>query len=145
MEAELAALAASGATVLVQQMVSDSWAHVRERLVSVFARRGATPDEESALTGELEAARDELTAARDTGDDALAGDVEAEWRARLRRRLAADPRLADELRAILAELAPADDGGQAGGVHNAIGGTARIQGAVIQAGEIGSISFGTDR
>ncbi|MFF2326040.1 MULTISPECIES: hypothetical protein [unclassified Streptomyces] len=145
MEAELVALAASGATALVQHMVADSWSQVRERLVSLFARDGATAEEEAVLTGELEAARGELTAARGGGDDALAGDVEAEWRARLRRTLAEDPRAADELRAILAESAPAGDRTRAGDVHNTISGKARISGAVIQAGEIGSINFGTER
>ncbi|MFF2961399.1 hypothetical protein ACFVT1_21305 [Streptomyces sp. NPDC057963] len=144
MEAELVALAASGATALVQHMVADSWGQVRDRLAAFFARGEATPEEESALAGELEVSRGELTAARDEGDDTLAGDVEAEWRARLRRRLAADPRAADELRAVLAELEAAG-GGPAGGVHNTIGGAASIGGPVIQAAEIGSISFGPER
>ncbi|MFJ1613093.1 MULTISPECIES: hypothetical protein [unclassified Streptomyces] len=145
MEAELVALAASGATALVQHMVADSWGQVRDRVAAFLARGEATPEEESALTGELEASRGELTAARGEGDDTLAGDVEAEWRARLRRRLAADPRAADELRAVLAELDHVGGSGPAGGVHNTIGGTASIGGPVIQAAEIGSISFGPER
>ncbi|MFF8912447.1 hypothetical protein ACF08M_03780 [Streptomyces sp. NPDC015032] len=145
MEAELVALAASGATALVQHMVADSWGQVRDRLVAFFARGEAAPEAESALAGELEASRGELTAARDEGDDPSAGDVEAEWRARLRRRLAADPRAADELRAILAELEPAGGTGRAGVVHNTISGTPRIGGPVIQAAEIGSVNFGPER
>ncbi|MFF9348521.1 hypothetical protein [Streptomyces sp. NPDC014734] len=145
MEAELVALAASGATTLVQQMVSDSWGQARERLAAFFTRRGATPEEEAALTGELQASRDELAAARSAGDGTLADDVEAEWRARLRRRLAADPRAADELRAILAELAPGEDARRVGEVHNTISGTAHIEGPVVQTAVAGSISFGTER
>ncbi|WP_405688736.1 hypothetical protein [Streptomyces sp. NBC_00057] len=126
-------------------MVADSLGQVRERLVAFFARDGATPEEETVLTGELEASRGELTAARDEGDDASAGDVEDEWRARLRRRLAADSQAADELRAILAEPAPAGDGGGVGDVHNTISGTPSIGGPVSRAAEIGSINFGTER
>ncbi|MER5360565.1 hypothetical protein [Streptomyces sp. NPDC002785] len=145
-EAELVALAASGATALVQHMVADSWGQARQRLVAFFARGAATPEEEAELAGELEASRDELTAARDGGDDALIGDVEAEWRARLRRRLAADPQAAAELRSILDELpSPPGERGRAGQVHNTISGTPRIGGPVIQAAEIGSIHFGTER
>ncbi|MFD4944592.1 hypothetical protein ACFWNT_19175 [Streptomyces sp. NPDC058409] len=136
MEAELAA---SVATALVQHMVADSWGQVHERLVAFFARNGATTEEEAVVTGELEASRGELTAARDEGDDPPAGDVEAEWRARLRRRLAADPQAADELRATLTESAPAGD------VHNTISGTPGIGGPVIQAAGTGSINFGTER
>ncbi|MFH8475639.1 hypothetical protein [Streptomyces sp. NPDC018000] len=147
MEAELVALAASGATALVQHMVADSWGQVRQRLVTFFARGGATPEEEAELAGELEELRDELTRARDGGGDgALIGDAEVEWRARLRRRLAEDPQAAVELQSILDELSPSPGGrGGAGQVRNTISGTPRIGGPVIQAAEIGSINFGTGR
>jgi hypothetical protein len=38
MEAELVALAAAGATALVQQMVTDGWGNVRDRVVALFSR-----------------------------------------------------------------------------------------------------------
>ncbi|MGC5346040.1 hypothetical protein ACPXCE_13090 [Streptomyces sp. DT24] len=142
MEAELVALAASGASVLVHQMVTDGWAHARDRLVSLFTRGDATPEEEEAVAGELETARGELSSARDSGDDELARDVEAEWRTRLRRRLAADPSAAARLRSVLAELEESGPARRTGDVHNSVGGNARVGGPVIQAGDVGSLHIG---
>ncbi|MER5849045.1 hypothetical protein ABT126_18795 [Streptomyces sp. NPDC002012] len=47
--------------------------------------------------------------------------------------------------AALHRAAPAGDGGRAGDVHNTISGIPGIGGPVIQAAEIGSINFGTER
>ncbi|MFE4646902.1 hypothetical protein [Streptomyces sp. NPDC056730] len=139
MEAELMALAAAGATALVQQMATDSWAQARDRIVAYFSRRGG---EEDVIEGELETSRGELTGAAGDGDEGIASDVEAEWRARLRRALVANPDSASELRAILDELAP--DGGdqRVADVHNVISGGTQ-HGPVVQAGDVGSLNFGT--
>ncbi|SHL95164.1 hypothetical protein [Actinacidiphila paucisporea] len=120
MEAELTALATSGATTVVGLMASDAWAQVRGRLARFFARGG----EAGAVDAELEQSRQELTAARAADDDLAAGDVEAEWRTRLRRTLGADPAAAEELRRLLAELDPAGAAGQAptSVVHNTFSG-----------------------
>ncbi|MEU6993594.1 hypothetical protein ABZ953_23440 [Streptomyces sp. NPDC046465] len=136
MDAELTALAAAGATALVQQMVTDGWTQARDRVAGFFSRgRGG---EEDVLAGELEEARAELVAARGAGDEGTADDVRAEWRSRLRRRLAADPEAAAELRALLDELAPASaPEAQPGSVtyNNTIsGGT--YHATVIQAGTV---------
>ncbi|BCL31382.1 hypothetical protein ACFFS2_07420 [Streptomyces aurantiacus] len=116
MDAELAALAAAGATALVQQMVTDGWGNVRDRVV-VFFSRGR---EEDAVQGELEASRADLVAARDAGDEEAADDVRASWRVRLRRTLRDDPAAAAELRALLDELAPPPTGPAMVTVHNTI-------------------------
>lgn len=105
MEAELAGLAASGATTVVGLMASDAWAQVRARLARFFARDGAEGAEEAA-TADLERSRDELAEARGAQDAATEDDLRAEWRLRLRRTLQADPAAADELRRLLAELSP---------------------------------------
>ncbi|MEC3993847.1 hypothetical protein VSR01_09955 [Actinacidiphila sp. DG2A-62] len=142
MDAELAALASSGATTLVGAMVSEAWAQVRDRVAGYFARRGgadpdAEPDAEAAaVAGELDAARDELTAARQQADAEAAADIEAEWRARLRRVLRSDPEAADRLRALLAEVEPLTAAAAPPAVHNEVhnsitGGTQH--GPVIQA------------
>ncbi|MEU9160665.1 hypothetical protein AB0D29_10405 [Streptomyces sp. NPDC048424] len=115
MEAELVGLATSGATALVGLMVTDAWSGVRDR-VSRFLTRSTTPGGgdggvQAVVAGELEASRTELAAARTDGDDALTADIEAQWRIRLRRLLLQDPAAADELRSLLAELAPAEDRG----------------------------------
>ncbi|MGW4442085.1 hypothetical protein [Streptomyces sp. NPDC004682] len=133
------ALAAAGATAFVQQMAADSWAQARDRLVSFLSRHGG---DEAVIEGELETSRGELTVAMDAGDQEVAADVEAEWRTRLRRTLAADPAAATELRAILDELTTGRAGQQAAKVHNVISGGVQ-HGPVIQAGHVGSVRFGT--
>lgn len=134
MDAELTALATAGATALVQQMATDGWAQVRDRVAAFFARRAG----DDAVAGELDLAREELRAAQAAGDDEAAADVQAEWRNRLRRALRADPELADELRSLLAELTPEPAPRSVtntiiGGVHH---------GPVIQAGSIDNVTFG---
>ncbi|WP_030564612.1 hypothetical protein [Streptomyces aureocirculatus] len=147
MDAELAALAAAGATALVQSMVGDGWTAARERVVGFFSRRGAAgaAGGEDAIAGELDEAREELVAARDADDPdaaAAAADVQAEWRNQLRRTLRADPEAAAELRALLAELAPADGAeGPGGVVHNSISGGVQ-HGNVIQAHTVGDVRLG---
>ncbi|GAA2484244.1 hypothetical protein GCM10023100_30190 [Actinocorallia cavernae] len=139
MDAELTALAAAGATTFVQQMAADSWAQVRDRIVSFLSRRG---DEEGVIEGELEASRVELTSAIEAGDEQTASDVEAEWRTRLRRVLVATPSAAAELRQVIAELAHALGDRQVVTAHNSISGGVQ-HGTVVQAGTVGSLNFGT--
>lgn len=144
MDAELTALAAAGATALVQSMVGDGWAHARDRAVGFFSRRRAAgvEDDSAAVAGELDEARDELVAARDAEDEEAAADVRAEWRNRMRRALRADPEAAAELRLLLEELAPdGGEAGQGGGVHNSITGGVQ-HGHVIQAHTVGDVRLG---
>ncbi|TJZ51073.1 hypothetical protein FCH28_21505 [Streptomyces piniterrae] len=123
MEPELVALAASGATTLVQQMATDGWATARRRMASFLARRRGMADEE-ALEGELEVSRADLAAAQEDGDREGVEGVTNAWRLRLRRLLREDPAAADELRALLGELAPERETVRDvyntinGGVHN---------------------------
>lgn len=140
MEAELMALAAAGATALVQQMAVDSWTQARDRMVSFFSRRGG--GREDAIAGELEASRGELASAMEAGDEQTVLDVEAEWRTRLRRALLSNPAAAAELRSIIDELPVTGNGQQAADVHNTISGGVQ-RGPVIQAGNVGSLHFGT--
>ncbi|WP_328332885.1 ATP-binding protein [Streptomyces sp. NBC_00455] len=104
MEAELAALASSGATALVGLMVSESWDRAKLRLARFFAQHGR-PGPEGATDEDLQSARDELRSARQADDTGAAADIEAEWRQRLRRALREDPAAARELRSLLTELA----------------------------------------
>ncbi|WP_406528518.1 hypothetical protein [Streptomyces sp. I8-5] len=140
MEAELVALAAAGATTLVQQMAVDSWAQARDRMVSFFSRRGG--GEEDVIEGELETSRGELAAAMEASDEQTALDVQAEWRTRLRRTLLANPAAAAELRSMIDDLAPPKGDQQVADVRNTISGGVQ-HGPVIQAGNVGSLSFGT--
>ncbi|MFD0319085.1 NB-ARC domain-containing protein [Streptomyces flavalbus] len=103
MEAELAALAASGATTLVGLIVSESWERAKSGLGRFFRRSDGPADDGEE---ELRATRDALERARATGD------VRGEERvhARLRQRLAdifqTEPGAAEELARLLAALAP---------------------------------------
>jgi hypothetical protein len=137
-EAELAGLAASGATTLVGLMVSDAWAQARERVARFFAR-GA---DGSAAAGELQESQQELRSARESGDAEAADDVEAEWRTRLRRLLRADPAAAEELRALLTELGPLANGGPAVVVHNTVSGGVQ-HGPVVQGLNFSGLTFHT--
>ncbi|WP_245703610.1 hypothetical protein [Streptomyces lushanensis] len=119
-EAELVALATAGATALVEQMATDGWMRVRDRVVGFFAGRGTASPE--SIEAELETARAELTAARQEGDEQIDDDLRAEWRNRLRRTLRADPESAAELRALVDELTPAPAAQQFRDVYNTISG-----------------------
>jgi hypothetical protein len=139
-DAELTALAAAGATALVQQMVTDGWTQVRDRVVALFSRGR----DEEAVQGELEESRADLVAARDAGDEEAVADAKAEWRNRLRRALRADPEAAAELRALLDELTPSADDQPKGTVYNAITGGVQ-HGMVIQAHSVGDLTIGDTR
>ncbi|MEV6963126.1 hypothetical protein AB0M97_28990 [Streptomyces sp. NPDC051207] len=136
MEAELAALAASGATTLVGLMVSETWTQARDRLARFFARGG----DESAAEEELRVSRGELVAAREAGDEDAAADIEAAWRTRLRRALQADPTAVAELRSLLAEFEPDGGGAPAGTVRNSISGGTQY-GPVLQGQQFSGLTF----
>ncbi|MFD9711742.1 hypothetical protein ACFWBR_27300 [Streptomyces sp. NPDC060006] len=140
MEAELVGLAASGATALMGLMVSDAWTTVRGRMSRFLSRSAEDDDESETVLDELEASRVELATARADGDDALAGDVEAQWRIRLRRLLAEDSGAAAELRALLDEVAPPREEGRYEVVHNEVSGGR--QNVVVQGRDFSRLTFG---
>jgi hypothetical protein len=135
-EAELAALAASGATTLVGLMVSETWTQARDRLARFFA--GA--DDEEKVEGELDASQAELVAAREAEGEAVAADIEDAWRTRLRLALLSDPGAAEDLRALLAELAPEGNGAHAGTVSNNVSGGTQY-GPVVQGQQFSGLTF----
>ncbi|MGW7428818.1 hypothetical protein ACWGIN_04635 [Streptomyces sp. NPDC054861] len=94
MEAELVALASSGATTLVALMVTDGWERARERFGSLLRRSSA------AAEAELDASR-----ARVLADPGGAHEsARQQWRTELRAVLAEHPESVGELRAILGEF-----------------------------------------
>ncbi|MFJ2197219.1 NB-ARC domain-containing protein [Streptomyces violaceusniger] len=102
MEAELAALAASGATTLVGLMVSESWERAKGGLARFFGRRAAG----QAAEDELRASSAELDGALAAGDAGAQADIQARWRQRLEDIFQEDPAAAEELAQLLSELAP---------------------------------------
>ncbi|MFI9251315.1 hypothetical protein [Streptomyces sp. NPDC053069] len=101
---EIADLARTAGTTVVTLMAGQAWDAAREGLVSLWRR--FQPERAEAVAGALDAARDDLLLAQQSGDAATEAELAAEWQARVRRLLAARPEVAEELRRILAELNP---------------------------------------
>ncbi|MFC4059525.1 hypothetical protein ACFOWE_14570 [Planomonospora corallina] len=138
MEAELAALAGSGAATLIGLMVTDSWTQVKERLTRFFVGKHAAED----LLLDLEISRGEVMAACDAGDGGMAADVEAQWRLRLRRLLLSDPVTAAELLRLLGALDSELRSPRTNTVRNVVSGGVQF-GPVIQSGRISGLAFHT--
>ncbi|MBT2459665.1 hypothetical protein [Streptomyces sp. ISL-86] len=111
MDPELVALASSAANTVVGLLATDGWEQVRRGVAALWRR--VRPEQADIVEAELVEARAELLRAREAGEDQAEQDLTAEWRARLRRLLAADPALERDLRELLAELRPAEaEGGE---------------------------------
>ncbi|CAL9387258.1 hypothetical protein [Streptomyces sp. enrichment culture] len=144
MEAELVALASTGAAALVQQMVGEAWEQTRGRVAAFFARRSG--QDVAVIDGELEEARAELVDAERSGDDEARDEALTEWRSRMRRALRNDPEAAQELRALLDELKGTEAAPrQIVETHNTMSHSTVHGGTVIQAGTVGSINSGGER
>ncbi|MGW4547587.1 hypothetical protein ACWEN4_14540 [Streptomyces violaceorubidus] len=105
MDPEIAALAGTAGTTVVTLMVTSAWESARDGLVALWRR--VQPARADSVGEELEAGREELLLARQAGDDEAEAGLAAEWQGRVRRLLLARPEVADELRALLDELASA--------------------------------------
>lgn len=132
MEAELAALASSGATTLVGLMVSDYWAQAKDGFVRLLTR--LNPAE--APLGELETSRIELVTARLEHDNTKAAAIENHWHARLESLLRSDQTAADELRRLL----DAPPQRSTDSISNFNAGDTQF-GSIIQAGHISGATF----
>ncbi|MGW0459982.1 hypothetical protein [Streptomyces tendae] len=106
MDPEIAALAGTAGTTVVTLMVTNAWESARDGMVALWRR--FQPARAESVGEELEAGREELLLARRAGDDEAEAGLTAEWQGRVRRLLLARPDVADELRALLDELAPPD-------------------------------------
>ncbi|MDO0912965.1 tetratricopeptide repeat protein [Streptomyces sp. DT2A-34] len=102
MEAELAALAASGATALAGLMVSDAYERAKSGLTRLFGRRAS----DEVAEEELQAVHEELGRAGTVGDAEAQAVVQARLRQRLECLFQEDPGAAEELARLLSELAP---------------------------------------
>ena len=102
MDTEFGALISAAAVTLVQLLTTDGWERAKSAVGSLWQR--AHPDRVALLESELADSRAALLAAREAGDDQAERDMEGEWRARLRRLVAADPGAAGELPGLLQEL-----------------------------------------
>ncbi|WP_030609944.1 hypothetical protein [Streptomyces fulvoviolaceus] len=101
---EIAELARTAGTTMVTLMATQAWESTRDGMVALWQR--FQPARAEAVGSELEATREDLLLAREAGDADTETELTAEWQARVRRLLLAQPEVADELRRILAELSP---------------------------------------
>lgn len=101
---ELITLASSGATTLIGLMVTDGWKQARAKVAKLFG--GGVQQRIQEVENELDQSRAQLVAAEDCQDGITISDLEAEWRSRLRRLLAAEPSAAAALRSIIDEFSP---------------------------------------
>lgn len=130
MEAELAALATSGATAFVELLVSEAFERVRRPLAR-FLRRGSGG---AAAEGELQADSREALRAREVGDDGALADVRERWRERLAAIFREDPGAAAELAGLLSEVAPEASRGFVGLVSGGVNYGPAFQGSHIHGG-----------
>lgn len=131
MEAELTALAASGATTPVGPLVSETWIPVR-----FFARVGDEGSDEEELRGHKAG----LTATRASRDRDAEADIEAGLRMRMCRELQADRQAADAWRQLLAKWG-SSIGEDRLAVHNSISGGVQ-NGPVFQGQSFSGLTLG---
>lgn len=132
MEAELAVLAASGATTIVQLMAQDAWTTAKDRVLALFGGRGGNGVD--SVEAELDETRVAVGAVGQ--DDARLAESVAQWQARLLALLQQDPSAAGRVRALVAQPA-----GGTGAVHNVVSG--EVKGAVVQTHTInGDLNIG---
>ncbi|MEW1779514.1 hypothetical protein [Streptomyces sp. NPDC086777] len=141
MDAELAAMAASGATTLVSLMVTDSWTHARALMGRFLARAGA---DTVAISG-LDDARARLLPTGTAMDEHAASDIAAEWQTRLCALVETGALAGEDLSALGASLRrlEAAAAGRSGTVHNTVSGGTQ-HGPIVQAGTVTGLAFPPD-
>jgi len=104
-------LLSAAATTLVGAMTTDSWAQVK----AAFARLwGQVPEQAEAVLADLEEMSPNAVAARAAGDERARSELVTEWQSRLRRLVAGDELLQQELRRFTEEFGHlADEDGAA--------------------------------
>lgn len=123
---ELAALAASGATTIVNLLATDAWSHVRREIGLLWRR--FRPEQADTTEAALDQTRLEIASA----DETTALAVTRDWESRLLRLLAADPAARAELSRVIAGLGRLSVGQQRSSVRQ----NAKASGhsAIIQVG-----------
>ena len=148
---DLSTVVMPGAQSLVTAIVTDTWNQAHTAIAKLWARRRPTLDTGTYADPDpaaIEQAGHELEAARRQAIE-LAGDgpesdraarMQLFWAGYLAGQLAARPELAGALAELPALLGGGTPMSQTGNVYNSISGT--VRGNVVQAGDIGSITFG---
>lgn len=133
MDAELAVIASSAATTIVNLMATDAWDQVKHKVGALW--RSFRPEQADVVESDLDRVRLEITGA----DEAIALAISREWESRLLRLLAADSAVVVELSRVIAELRQIPAGAQARGGDVRQSAKASGQSTVIQIGGDGTI------
>jgi hypothetical protein len=99
---ELTALTSTAAATVVKLLATAAWERATGVVVGLWRR--VHPERVQTVQAELEDSRAEVLAAGQAGDEQVEQALVGEWQGRLRRLVAADPHLVDELRRVVAEL-----------------------------------------
>jgi len=99
---ELTALTSTAAATVVKLLTTAAWERATGAVGGLWRR--VHPERAQTVQAELADSRAEVLAARQAGDEQVEQALVGEWQGRLRRLVAADPWLADELRRVVAEL-----------------------------------------
>lgn len=103
-------LVATAAATLVEKLTDETWQAVVDAVGRLWRR--VHPERGESAEADAEETRAAALQARESGDDAAVTELVGEWRSRLRRLVAADPGVEEELRRLLDEWSP--DAGSAG-------------------------------
>ncbi|MGW2496362.1 hypothetical protein [Streptomyces sp. S-9] len=138
MDAELAALAASGATTLVSLMVTDSWVRARALMGRFLARPGA----DTTVIADLDDARTRLLLTGIPADEHATSGMADERQSRLGRLVETGTLTGEDLKALEMSLrrlaaAAADPPST---VHNTVSGGIQ-HGPIVQAGTVTGLAF----
>lgn len=101
MDLELAALMTTAATTLVELLTTDGWQRVKSAAGALWRR--AHPERVEMIEAELGETRTAMLCARRAGDEQSEQALISEWHSRLRRLVAVDPSVVDELRRLVKE------------------------------------------
>jgi hypothetical protein len=99
---ELTALTSTAATTVVKLLATTAWEQAKSAIGGLWRR--THPERVETVQAELEDSRTEVLAARQVGNDQVEQALVDEWHGRLRRLVAADPQLVNDLRGVVAQL-----------------------------------------
>ncbi|MFF2537196.1 hypothetical protein [Streptomyces cyaneofuscatus] len=134
MDAELVALATSGATTLVGLLVTDGWNQARERFAALLSQ---TRGSQEAAEAELDHLREELMRADQSSDDARVADTTTELKMWLRRALENNAELSTELLKLVNEYRAYESTAAVVMRDNNFHGSTAVQGNGVQTNRFG--------
>ncbi|MEW1752047.1 hypothetical protein [Streptomyces angustmyceticus] len=102
MDSELALIASTASTSLIQLAVTDSWNSAKVSLIRLWER--IYPDRASVVATDLEDTQREIAGSSGDSRRTLEEGARMEWQARIGRLLTSHPEVAEEIQAIFVEF-----------------------------------------